>query len=299
MNIVQLKTFCEIVKWGNAARAASALFMEPTAVSMQLNKLEHDLGGKLFDRSYRPMKLTALGEYLYPRAAHLIAEADKLEYEAKEIAANNSRYLSVGFTRAAMLTMLSDNLRKFKDLYPGIKIDLSYLQSAEQPSKLLSGRIQVGISRFRGSYEPVEGLCYTPIRQDPYVVAVYKGHPLFEKTSITASELNGLTRIEFPKNPSPYDERIPLLLEKAGVIPNYTYYADDIYMALEMVRSALGYCLVVKPSGSSYQSDITYLELSDIHASADIVAVTRKGDINPAAKTFVDFLVKNNQTSVS
>lgn len=297
MNIAQLKTFCEIVKWGNAARAAAALFMEPTAVSMQLNKLERELGGKLFDRSYRPMKLTSLGEYLYPRAVHLVAEMEKLEYEAKEIALNNSGYLSVGFTRAAMFSMLSDNLRSFKDLYPGIRLDVSSLQSAEQPTQLLSGRIQVGISRFRGSYEQLEGLCYTPIRQDPYVAAIYTGHPLSEKTSITASELNGLPRIEFPKNPSPYDEKMPLLVEKAGVIPSFTYYADDIYMALEMVRSTLGYCLVVKPSGSSRQKDISYLELSDIHAYADIVAVTRKGNENSAAKTFVDFLVKSNQKS--
>ncbi len=69
MNLRQLRYFCEIVEAGSAAAAATRLHVAPTALSMQLGQLEDQLGGELFDRSRRPMELTALGRYFGKRLA--------------------------------------------------------------------------------------------------------------------------------------------------------------------------------------------------------------------------------------
>src|SRR5206468_10550495 len=86
MNLRQLRYFCEIVESGSAVAAASRLHVAPTALSMQLGQLEEELGGELFDRSRRPMELTALGRYFHPRARMLLAEAKHLQEEARGVA---------------------------------------------------------------------------------------------------------------------------------------------------------------------------------------------------------------------
>ena len=73
MNIKQLKYFCEVVDAGGVNAASANLFVAPTAISMQVSQLEGDLKGKLFDRSTRPMELTALGKFFYPKATHFLS----------------------------------------------------------------------------------------------------------------------------------------------------------------------------------------------------------------------------------
>ncbi|WP_281679656.1 LysR family transcriptional regulator [Synergistes jonesii] len=296
MNLSQLRTFCEIVRRGNGARAAAALFIEPTAVSMQLSQLEAELGGKLFDRSYRPMQLTALGHYFYPRAEDLVASAMKLEKETKDIAASKCGWLGIGATRAVMFSLLPRAIRRFREEYPGVQLELLPLQSAQQPPELLSGRIQVGLSRFRGPFERVEGLDYVHIRRDPFVAALYSGHPLASKKTLKAADLNEMPQIAYPKFPQPqYDENMPALLREAGITPSFTYYADDIYIAMAMVSCGLGFCIVTRPFGESAGGDVAFVELSDVKSAADIFAVTRASDNSKLTASFVEYLVRENQ----
>ncbi len=272
-----------------------ALYLEPTTVSMQLNKLEEEIGENLFDRSFRPMKLTPLGEYLYPRAQNLVSQWEKLEVETKELARQHMGWLGVGFTRATMLSLLPATIRQFKKEYPNVQLDLLSYQSADQPAELLSGHIQVGVSRFRGDFEKVNGLTYTVVREDPFVVALPKESALGKRKQLQAEDLNGLPRIIHPRISAPYDEQLPALLEEAGVQPGQTYFADDVYMALEMVSSGLGYCLVARPFGDREYHDIVFLPVCDITATVKVVAVTKKEGVTPLAKAFVKCFVESNQ----
>ena len=99
MNLRQLRYFCELVEAGSSVHAAERLCVAPTAVSMQLGQLEEHLGGELFDRSRRPMQLTSLGRFFYPRAKELLTQAARLGEEAKGIAAGRRGWLRIGFTR--------------------------------------------------------------------------------------------------------------------------------------------------------------------------------------------------------
>lgn len=107
MNIKQLRYFCEVVEAGNANLAAQKLFVAPTAISMQISQLEDHLGGKLFDRRSRPMALTSLGAFFYPKARTLLSDTALLETEAKGIAAGKLGWLSIGFVRSTFFSVLS------------------------------------------------------------------------------------------------------------------------------------------------------------------------------------------------
>ena len=163
MNLRQLRYFCEIVDSGSAVAAAGRLHVAPTALSMQLGRLEEELGGELFDRSRRPMELTALGRYFHPRAKSLLAEAKHLQQEACSVAAGRSGVLAIGYTRSTIFSILPNAIRVFRTSHPKVKVELISLLSEHQHAELQTGRIQVGVSRYLGPVPQIESLEFTPL----------------------------------------------------------------------------------------------------------------------------------------
>src|ERR1700722_9669953 len=124
MNLRQLRYFCAVVDAGSGAADAEAVFVAPTAISMQLTQLEGHLGGELFDRSRRPMELTSLGKYFYPRAKELLSHAGRLDDETRDIAAGKRGWLGIGFVRSTTFSVLPTAVRKFRQSCPEVHLDL-------------------------------------------------------------------------------------------------------------------------------------------------------------------------------
>ena len=172
LNLKQLRYFCEVVNTGNARAAADKLFVAPTAISMQLGALEKSLGGLLFDRSSRPMALTPLGHFVFTKAQELLAAAVRLEREAKGVAVGNLGWLSIGFTRSTIFSILPNAVRAMQSAYPDVRIDLVELLTENQPANLRSGGIHLGVGRTMGPYVPEPDLAYSLLLNDPLVAAV-------------------------------------------------------------------------------------------------------------------------------
>ncbi|PLZ02433.1 LysR family transcriptional regulator [Burkholderia sp. WAC0059] len=292
MNLKQLRYFCEIVACGSAAAAAERLHVAPTAISMQLSLLESDLGGELFDRSRRPMGLTALGHYFHPRAKALLAEARGLEEETRSVASGRSGVLSIGYTRSSIFTILPRAIRAFSTTHPNVKIELITLLSEHQNEQLLNGRIQVGISRYLGAVEAVDGITFSHLIDDPFVAALSTSHRLSRRKSIRAAELADDAFIAYPRDPQSHfaEHTRQLLTNACGTNIVATYDANDIHTALGMIASGLGYSLVGKSAGDCNRTDIRFISVADIHAAARVVAVTAVGEHSKIVSTFLDTL---------
>jgi DNA-binding transcriptional LysR family regulator len=292
MNLRQLRYFCEIVDAGSAVTAAGRLHVAPTALSMQLAQLEGDLGGELFDRSRRPMELTVLGRYFYPRAKALLAEAQHLQQEACGVAAGRNGVLAIGYTRSTIFSILPAAIRVFRATRPQVKVELRSLLSEHQHAELLSGRIQIGVSRYFGPVEPVEGLSFTRLLDDPFVVALPNTHPLARRSSLRAAELDGMPFITYPKDPqSRFAEHTVALLRSSGVQSAVAYEADDIHTALGMVASDLGFSLVGCSVSRGSRCDLSFVPVTDLKDKAAVFAVTRSGESSQLVLAFAETLM--------
>lgn len=253
--------------------------------------LESDLGGELFDRSRRPMSLTALGHYFHPRAKALLAEAKGLEEEARSIASGRSGVLTIGYTRSSIFTILPRAIRAFHSTHPNVKIELITLLSEHQYEQLLNGRIHVGISRYLGAVEPVEGITFTPLMDEPFVAALPTGHRLSRRKSIRAVELADVDFIAYPKDPqSRFAEHTRGLLKEAGVDMLASYEAIDIHTALGMVASGLGFSLVGQSVGACNRADVSFIRIADIRATARVMAVTNTNESGKVVSAFLNVL---------
>jgi DNA-binding transcriptional LysR family regulator len=292
MNLRQLRYFCEIAEAGSAVAAADRLHVAPTALSMQLGQLEEVLGGALFDRSRRPMELTALGRYFHPRARALLADAKHLQQEACSVAAGRSGVLAIGYTRSTIFSILPNAIRVFRASHPNVKVELISLLSEHQRAELQTGRIQVGVSRYLGPVPPVDGLEFTRLLDDPFVVALPATHPLARRKLLRPGDLDRAGLITYPKDPqSRFAEHTIALLRAAGNQSPVAHEAGDIHTALGMVASDLGFCLVGRSVQFGSRRDLAFVPMSRLVDKAAVFAVTNRGDEGKVAAAFVATLV--------
>lgn len=298
MNLRQVRYFCEVVEAGSAVHAAEKLFVAPTAISMQLAQLEEHLGGVLFDRTRRPMELTPLGKYFYPRAKELLAQAKRLDEETQGIASGKHGWLGVGFVRSALFSILPRVIRQFRETYPDVRLDLVEVLSEYQPEKLREGLIHIGISRYIGKFEQPEDLFHQVMFDDPFVVALPSHHKLARKRSISPEDLDGVPFISYPKDPkSPYIQKVLASLNEAGATPVITYQAIELHTALALVAAGLGVTLVGKSIALNSRNDVTFLPIRRFTPVSTVVAVTRATESERITNAFLEILL--GETTIS
>ena len=291
MNLKHLRVFCQIVDSGSANLAAEKLHIAATAVSMQLSNLEESLGGKLFDRSTRPMSLTTLGQYIYPKAKALLSNARQMENEAKGIASGDYGWLSIGFVRSTLHSLIPESVRVMREEFPKIRIDLDEMLSEHQAENIRKGTIHIGISRQIGQYEKEKDMIYIPLIRDPLVAAIPINHPLAKKKTVAPSELDCLPFISFPKDPfSKFASQSLNYLQEHGATPNVGHEAKEIQTALGLVAAGLGITLVGKTVAKNNRTDVAFVPIKGKQLESEIFAITSSDKPSLVVQEFIRIL---------
>ena len=281
MNFRQLRYFCEVVDGGTLARAAERLYVAPTAISMQIAQLEGSVGGTLFDRSAKPMTLTPLGHYFLPRARELLRLGQRLEDDARDMAQGRRGWLSIGFVRSLLYSVLPLAIRRFRERHPNVKLELVELLSEHQTTALRQHRIHIGLSRFARPIEPPNDLRHAMLFDDPYVAAVPSANPIARAHASSMSELAALPFIAFPKDPaSSYASQVMTMLHSAGVSPQIAHEAIEVHTALGLVAAGLGFTIVGASVATRGPTDVSFLPLPGVLETTQVVAVTREDEDN-------------------
>lgn len=138
-----MRTFVTIAECGSFTRAANKLFRTPSALSMQIKRLEETLAQKLFVREARSVRLTAEGEMLLGDSRRLL----KLNAEtvAKFLAPTLEGRVSVGITDAVAGHILPNVLAQFARSYPAVQVDVAVGHSMDLLPKLDDGELDLAL----------------------------------------------------------------------------------------------------------------------------------------------------------
>jgi LysR family transcriptional regulator, hydrogen peroxide-inducible genes activator len=85
MNVRTVKYFLAVCEAGNFTKAAAANGISQPSLSLAIQRLEQNFGGRLFDRSYDGVSLTELGSNLRPILKKLVRIADQAILKAREV----------------------------------------------------------------------------------------------------------------------------------------------------------------------------------------------------------------------
>lgn len=144
-NLEYCKSFYYVVKFGSITAAASALYISQPAVSLSIQKLEDELGCKLFTRMARGVRLTPEGDAFFKHIEKAFNEIESGERVLRDMLNFESGEIIIGASDMTMRYFLLPHLEKFHHLYPKIKITVSNAPTPDTIASLKSGKIDFGV----------------------------------------------------------------------------------------------------------------------------------------------------------
>lgn len=275
MDIRQLKYFAAVADTRNFTRASERLHIAQPPLSRQIQLLEEELGVQLILRNSRPLRLTDAGRMFYEQALQIINRVDQLKTATRQIGLNQRQTLSIGFVASTLYGGLPMLVRKLRQCYPDVDIQLVELTSMQQFAALKSGRIDVGFGRIRSNDATV---ARTVLREERLVLAIPLGTPLAaEAGRVGLGALNEQRLIVYPKEPRPsFADHVLSLLRDQGIRPAEVHEVREIQTALGLVAAESGLCLI--PASARLRNDLRYRLVDDPRATSPIILSHRLND---------------------
>ena len=116
--------FARAASHGSFTAAAQSLSVSPSAVSKTIQRLEQQLGLRLFTRTTRSLVLTPEGRELHERALHLLRAAEDVVQSAAAVRAEPSGTIKVAAPLPIGTRLLAPALPEFRRRYPKVQVDL-------------------------------------------------------------------------------------------------------------------------------------------------------------------------------
>jgi len=177
MDFRDLKYFEVIAEEGNLGRAAERLHRTQPALTKCIDRLEEDLGAKLFEKDGRGMRLTAAGEVLVRRTRQMAIMVEETAREMQDYAGGLQ-----GTVRIGCLPTLAEHMmpRVFEQLLreaPAISVSLTVAMNDNLLAGLRDGELDLAIGPMSDT-DP-EIVC-EQIAEDTVVVMANANHPIFD-----------------------------------------------------------------------------------------------------------------------
>lgn len=186
MTIIQLEYVLAVAESKNFTLAADKAFVTQPTLSMQIQKLEKELGVEIFDRSTHPIKITPIGEEIIAQAKVILKEAKKMSQMISELKTSLEGTLKVGIIPTVLPTLLPLFYKNFVTQFPKAKLMIQELKTHEILEKLRADEIDFGILVTPLDHEDI---IEKPLYNEPLVAFVPKDHRLSEKSKISDSDL--------------------------------------------------------------------------------------------------------------
>ena len=169
-------------------RAASSIGMSQPAATHALVELESSLGGPLFERHSKGMRLTSLGDVVLPllRASLVPLQAAAGNAALMQQGAA-SALIRIGSIAAGINGLLTAAIPAYCALHPSAAIDVHEVTIDNLLESIQEGTLDLAICR-----EPTplpQGFEFHAALQDEFVVACRPTHPLAQQTSVTGADL--------------------------------------------------------------------------------------------------------------
>lgn len=145
-SLEQLRILLAAAETGSFSAAARKLGKAQSVVSSAIANLEIDLALTLFDRSGRYPQLTEAGARMVQEAGILLAQSERLQSIAGELAAGVETRLTLAIDDDSHLPWLGTLLEEFATRYPTVELELLFPLMEDVTEMLVTGRAQLGIS---------------------------------------------------------------------------------------------------------------------------------------------------------
>lgn len=242
MTLQQLEYIVSLDTHRHFVTAANHCFVTQPTLTLQVQKLEDEMGTLIFDRSRHPIVPTPTGEMIIAKARQILRESNQL----KELV-NLEKDTMTGNFRIAVIPTIAPYLmplflRDFTAKFPDTHLQIREMESEEIIQALKNDFLDIGIMAT-----PLEEntLREIPLYNEPFLIYSSENHSLYQKSDLKPENLpmRGLWLLN---QGHCFRNQVLNICEekKKKDTASFSYESGSIETLKNMVRSNMGYTLV-------------------------------------------------------
>lgn len=238
MEISQLRAVLAIAKSHSFSRAAQELYLSQSTLSLQVAKLEKELGVTLFYRTTRTVHLTEAGEEFVKSAGDILRNIRLLSQNMSAYGGLMRGTLTIGAISSLEAIHFSEMLASFYSLYPSLNIDLQEEGSITLIEMLRSHRIA---QAFVVVDDPAlyPDLHFTYLGRDEYHLAVSRLHRLARRKTVEIADLENENLITH-QGANGINAILDNAFQRAGVEPNVICRSSIPTIGFSLIEAGIG-----------------------------------------------------------
>lgn len=292
LDVNRLRVFRAVVASGSVQAAARHLGYTPSTISQHITALQRETGLTLFEKAGRGIVPTATGRLLATESEELMGNLARLTGMVDDLRSGHTGGLEIASFSSAAQEWVPGVVRRLREEYPGLVIDLALNESAVQQQGLRAD-IDIRVEDPEVEVPETPGRCRRVLAEEPYVCIVPRDHALAGLREIGLVDLDAEAWIRDDRAESMCTQIINRAAAAAGVTPNYVARSDDHHTAMAFVAAGVGVCVLPRLAGLAAPAGTVVLDVREPAPRRRIVALLRdSSETNPAAQRAIGLLLE-------
>lgn len=166
LDVRGLRSFVAVASAGSITRAAENKHIAQPALSLHIKQIEEQIGARLFDRTPKGVKLTAVGQRLLPHALDILKRLDIAFEDVRGAISEPSGRVAIGLPQSLAKFLTVPLVGAVVRRWPKIQFQMLEMSTGYIPEQLARGHIDIGLSFC---VEPGLGITFTPLLDEELV----------------------------------------------------------------------------------------------------------------------------------
>jgi LysR family transcriptional regulator, hydrogen peroxide-inducible genes activator len=283
----QLRYVIAVAEQGSFTKAAERLYLAQPSLSVQIRKLEQELGAPLFERLGRRVRMTAAGEAFLPHARRAVFESEQARERVAEVAGLAHGRVALGVLPSVGARLLPTVLAQFTTEHPGVEVRLLEQNVSGEFERLVhDGQLDLAVIRMP---KQRADLRVERLVREPLLALVPPGHRLFGGHDVALSELAGEPFVGMQPGYG-LRELMDETCRAAGFLPRVVVETTQLSIVHGMVQAGIGVSLLPR---LAVGNEVAALSLRDRAACRELGVVWRYGPpLEPAVRAFLDLMLQ-------
>jgi LysR family transcriptional regulator, transcription activator of glutamate synthase operon len=289
VHLVELQWFVALAETEHVTDAAAVLGVSQPTLSRALARFEEQAGTQLFDRINRRLQLNPYGQIMLEHARRGLAEMRSATERIDALRNPDSGRVRLAFLHSLASWYVPEQLRRFRQLVPGIGFDLFQGPAQQITDRVLNGQSDLAIT---APHPDGPGFVWHRLYVERLCLAVPRGHRLAGRSRIRLSAAAGEPFVALGEQ-SGLRQLTDALCAQENLEPHIVFEATEIPTMEGLVAAGFGVAVVPVPREGG-ESNAVHVPLSNVGAKREVGLVwSRERQLSPPADRFVAFLVSS------
>lgn len=276
--------------FGEAAKRCN---VSQSTLSIQIKKLEEELGATLFERDARSVRLSETGTQLIPLISRTLRAADDVQAQADQLRDPLAGIVRVGAFPTLAPYVLPHMMPALNAALPKLRVELIEEKTETLITQLLDGKLDAALIALPVNHPRLDAIA---LFAEPFLLALDKQHPLAKKKQAAFEDLATLPLLLLDEGHCLREQSLEFCT-RIGKGESQSYRATSLETLRHMVASGAGVTLM--PQLAKQDNDgIAYLPFNDAEPQRHIALVFRSATARRVLFTRMSREIRNAMKTV-